>query len=455
MEFLSNLFYFIIVLGILVIVHEFGHFIAARLVGMRAEVFSVGMGPRLFGYHRRLGFTFGSLPKDFEYDENTEYRVSLFPIGGYVKIAGMIDESMDKEFINREPQPWEFRSKKSWQKFVVLVAGVVMNFVLAVFIFGGIAYFQGQTLLKTTTIGAVLPGSLAEEIGFKPDDKIVKINYEDIGSWNEAIEHLTFKQMGKVKDIQVMRAGQLITLNADGKKIIRAIADQKPLGLEPYGVRVVLQMVETLKPAGQAGLKKHDTILSVNQTRICGPSQFSYIIRENKLKEISIQLKRKDSIFTLSVTPNEEGRIGVMLGTAVVGKTEKINFNILEAISIGFTESINAISLFFNSIGQIINGNLSVKESVGGPIMIAQQASQQAELGIISFLNFIALLSVTLAIINILPIPALDGGHLVFIIVEAIMRREIKPKVKLAIQQSGIIILLLLMAFVIYNDLTR
>lgn len=455
MEFLSNIFYFILVLGILVLVHEFGHFIAARLVGMRAEVFSIGMGPRLFGYHKRLGFTFGSMPKDFEYDEHTEYRVSILPIGGYVKISGMIDESMDKDFIDKEPQPWEFRSKKSWQKFIVLVAGVVMNFVLAVIIFGGIAFFQGQTLLKTTTIGAVSQGSLAEEIGFLPDDRIVKINYEEIGSWNEAIEYLTFKQMGKVKAIQVMRNNELVTLNGDGKKIIRAIADKKPLGLEPYGIRVVLQMVETLKPAGQAGLKKNDTIISVNETRIFGSAQFSSIIRENKQKEISIKYKRDDSIYSVSVIPNEDGKIGVMLGGAVVGKTERITFNIFEATYIGLNESVNSIFLFFNSMGQIFNGNLSVKESVGGPIMIAQQASQQAELGISSFLNFIALLSVTLAIINILPLPALDGGHLVFIVIEAIMRREIKPKVKIAIQQSGIVLLLLLMAFVIYNDLTR
>ncbi len=455
MEFLSNLFYFILVLGILVLVHEFGHFIAARLVGMRAEVFSIGMGPRLFGYHKRLGFTFGSVPKDFEYDDNTEYRVSILPIGGYVKIAGMIDESMDKDFINQEPQPWEFRSKKSWQKFLVLVAGVVMNFVLAVVIFGGIAFFQGQTLLKTTTIGAVAPGSLAEEIGFKPDDKIIKINYEDIGSWNEAIEYLTFKQMGKVKQIIVLRNNQQITLNGDGKKIIRAIADKKPLGLEPYGIRVVLQMVETLKPAGQAGLKKNDTIISLNETKIFGPAQFSSLIRENKQKEIVLKYKRLDSIYTVSLVPNEDGKIGVMLGGAVVGKTERITFNIFEAAYIGFNESINSIFLFFNSMGQIFNGNLSVKESVGGPIMIAQQASQQAELGVTSFLNFIALLSVTLAIINILPLPALDGGHLVFIVIEAILKREIKPKVKIAIQQSGIVLLLLLMAFVIYNDITR
>lgn len=455
MEFLSNLFYFILVLGILVLVHEFGHFIAARLVGMRAEVFSIGMGPRLFGYHKRLGFTFGKVPEDFEYDEHTEYRISILPIGGYVKIAGMIDESMDKDFINKEPQPWEFRSKKSWQKFIVLVAGVVMNFVLAVIIFGGIAFFQGQTLLKTTTIGAVAQGSLAQEIGFLPDDRIVKINYEPIGSWNEAIEHLTFKQMGKLKEIQVMRNNELVTLNADGKKIIRAIADKKPLGLEPYGIRVVLQMVETLKPAGKAGLKKYDTIISVNETRIFGPTQFSSIIRENKQKEIILKLKRKDSVYTVTVVPNEDGKIGVMLGGAVVGKTERITFNIFESAYIGINESVNSIFLFFNSMGQILNGNLSVKESVGGPIMIAQQASQQAELGIISFLNFIALLSVTLAIINILPLPALDGGHLVFIVIEAIMRREIKPKVKIAIQQSGIVLLLLLMAFVIYNDLTR
>jgi len=145
----------------------------------------------------------------------------------------------------------------------------------------------------------------------------------------------------------------------------------------------------------------------------------------------------------------------VGLSAPITGKMMHQSFNLFESAEIGFNESVNAVNLFIASLAQIFNGTLSFKESVGGPIMIAQQAGQQAEMGIASFLNFIAMLSVTLAVINILPLPALDGGHLVFVLIEAIFRREVSPKVKIAIQQVGVILLLLLMVFVIYNDFTR
>jgi regulator of sigma E protease len=455
MEVLTTIFYFVLVLGILVLVHEFGHFIAAKLTGMRAEVFSIGMGPRLIGYHKRLGITLGKLPTDFEFDDNTEYRLSLLPIGGYVKISGMIDESMDKEFINKEPQSYEFRSKKAWQKFIVLSAGVIMNFILAIIIFAFIAFTNGQSLLKTTTIGYIAPQSIAEQIGLKAGDKIIKINNIETNSWNDVLENLTFKKMGKQKDIILIRDSRQMQLSADGSKIIRTLADKKPLGLEPDGIRVYFQMVETLKPAGKAGFMKGDTVLSVDTINIVGVSQFSNYIQNHKEKQVNIKIARKDSIFNVAVTPNSDGKIGVMLASVIVGKVEHINYNLFQSIQVGFRETINAISLFIGSITQIFNGTLSFKESVGGPVMIAQQASQQAEMGLASFLNFIALLSVTLAVINILPLPALDGGHLVFVIIEAIIKREVSPKVKIAIQQAGVVLLLMLMVFVIYNDFTR
>ncbi len=455
MGLLTTTFYFILVLGILVLVHEFGHFIAAKMMGMRAEVFSIGMGPRILGYHKRLGFTFGSLPKDFEYDDNTEYRLSILPIGGYVKIAGMIDESMDKEFLKSEPKAWEFRSKKALPKIFVLSAGVLMNFLLAISIFSAITFFNGQNVLTTTRVGWVAPGSIADKIGLKINDKITKINNLEMNSWNDVIENLTFKNMGKLKIIEVQRSSHTITLNADGREIIRTLADKKPLGLEPKGTRIFFEMVETLKPAGQAGFMKGDTVLSLDSVDIVGASQFSSLIQARKNTPTNITIKRKDSVFQVSVTPNNNGKIGVMLAAALVGKIQHVSYGFFQSVGIGFRETANAVNLFFGSIAQIINGTLSFKESVGGPVMIAQQASQQAEMGLGSFLNFIALLSVTLAVVNILPLPALDGGHLVFVVIESVTRKEISPKVKVAIQQTGFVILLLLMVFVIYNDITR
>jgi Predicted membrane-associated Zn-dependent proteases 1 len=148
MEILNNLFYFIIVIGVLVIFHEFGHFIASRLSGIRVDVFSIGMGPRLFGYNKVNGFTFGKLPEKFELNGFCDYRVCLFPIGGYVKIAGMIDESLDKSFLETPPQEYEFRSKGTLTKLFVISAGVIMNFILAVLLFSIISYSEGKVVWK-------------------------------------------------------------------------------------------------------------------------------------------------------------------------------------------------------------------------------------------------------------------------------------------------------------------
>jgi regulator of sigma E protease len=413
------------------------------------------MGPRIIGYHKTTGVTFGKMPEGFEPGENTEYRLSILPIGGYVKIAGMIDESMDKEFLAKEPQPWEFRSKSALKKTFVLSAGVIMNFLLAILVFGSLKFFFGQNVLETTTVGWVEPKSVAQKIGFVTGDKIISINNKEIYAWNDVLENLTLKQLGKEKSVVINRNGNNLHLKVSGKQIVRSLADKKPLGLEPNGVRVIFNAVETLKPAGQAGFKKNDTVLAVDGQEIFGVTQFSSYIKSHKGKEIAIAIKRASLIDTLKVTPNESGMIGVALNGVLIGNIKHRSFNLIESSVLGFKETVNSVNLFIGSVAQIFNGTLSFKESVGGPVMIAKQASQQAEMGLASFLNFIALLSVTLAVINILPLPALDGGHLIFVIIEAIIRKEINPKVKIVIQQTGVALLLMLMAFVIYNDFTR
>lgn len=455
MDLLITIFYFVLVLSILVVVHEFGHFITAKMFGIRAEVFSVGMGTRLFGYHRKTGFTFGNLPPDYDYGDYTDYRSALLPIGGYVKIAGMIDESMDKDFLNKPSQPWEFRSKKGWQKFVVLIAGVTMNFLLAILIFAIISLVNGASLVKTTQVGWVAPNSIAEKIGFQKNDKILEINGKQMQSWNEILENLTLEDLGKQKTIKVERAGNTIILSASGKEILRNLADKKALGLEPPGQRVFFQNVETIKPAGIAGLKKGDTVVVINGETVSGVIQFTSTIKSHKEKPLILTIKRNNELIDITVTPNSDGIIGVMLGSIYQGPIEHVKYNVFQSIGLGFTQSIDAIGLFFGSIAQIFNGTLTFKESVGGPIMIAQQASQQASMGLMSFLNFIALLSISLAIINVLPLPALDGGHLIFVLIESITRKEVSPKIKIAVQQSGVVLLMILMIFVIFNDLTR
>ena len=189
--------YFAITIGILVFVHEFGHFAAAKLCGMRADVFAIGFGKRLFGWNKIKGFSFGELPKDFDGQGHTDYRLCLLPLGGYVKIAGMVDESMDVDFADKEPQPYEFRAKPVWMKVIVITAGVLMNLLLAWIIFWGRNYFQEKPVTKTTTVGYVIPGSAADSIGFIKGDKILTVNGKAVANWEELIEQLFINTLGE------------------------------------------------------------------------------------------------------------------------------------------------------------------------------------------------------------------------------------------------------------------
>ncbi|MFN3781444.1 MAG: site-2 protease family protein, partial [Candidatus Kapaibacteriota bacterium] len=234
MEFLTNIFYFIIVIGVLVLFHELGHFIAARLSGIRVDVFSIGMGPRLLGFNKVLGFTFGKLPEDFQSNGYCDYRICLLPIGGYVKIAGMIDESLDKSFINAPPKEYEFRSKGTPAKLFVISAGVIMNIILAIFLFSIISFSEGKVLWRTTKVGYVQKNSLAESIGLRIGDVILSINNKPVDNWNDIIQRLSLEKFGGAKILTVLRQKDTLQLWLEGDKIVKTIAKGNVnLGLSP------------------------------------------------------------------------------------------------------------------------------------------------------------------------------------------------------------------------------
>src|SRR3972149_2208745 len=187
MEILQTILYFLLTIGVLVLVHEMGHFLAAVACGMRAEGFALGMGNRVLGWNKITRFTFGKLKDDVDLQGNTDYRIAAFPIGGYVKIAGMIDESLDTDFQGSEAQPWEYRAKPVWKRMIVISAGVIMNILLAIGIFWGINYVQGDSFMQTTEIGMVINDSPAAKAGLQPGDKILSINHKNIEHW-EAIQ---------------------------------------------------------------------------------------------------------------------------------------------------------------------------------------------------------------------------------------------------------------------------
>ena len=436
MTILSTIFYFIITIGILVLVHELGHFLAAKFFKMRVDTFSLGFPPRAFG--KKIG--------------ETDYCISWIPIGGYVKIAGMIDESFDTEFLNKEPQPWEYRSKPLWQRMIVISAGVIMNLLLAIFIFWGIIFHQGKTIHPVTEIGYVAPNSPAAKSGLRTGDKILSINNHPVKQWDEIESTLYTESVTNDLTVQVQRSGALNTLLIRRSELPDFTEER--FGILPSGLMSVVTVVSHGKPAEQIGLQPGDTILAVNEIAVSfGSLQES--IRSNAGKEILLSWARGNQHLQAHVTPTAEGRIGIELELAYSGPVIHEHYSLLEALPIGIGELKTTSVLFLSNLFQIATGKASLSKSMGGPIKIAQLAKRSADNGVLEFFGFIALLSISLALLNILPFPALDGGHLFFLIFEAVFRREIPTKVKIALQQAGFILLLVFMAFVIYNDVVN
>jgi regulator of sigma E protease len=448
---MDYIIYFAITIGILVFIHEFGHFAAAKLSGMRADVFAIGFGKRLFGWNRKTGFSFGELPKDFDGEGHTDYRLCLLPLGGYVKIAGMVDESMDAEFADRPPQPWEFRAKPLLSKVFVITAGVIMNLILAWLIFWGANFLQGKPFTETTTIAFVEPDSPADSLGFKSGDKILKINGKQVNYWEDVRNEIFINTLGEDLNISLLRDGAEIILSIPRNKV--PDDETQSMFLLPEGVKPAVGEVLKDSPAERAGFKSNDILLEINNVAVYTPKQVTQLISSNKGNEITVKVLREKDTTYLAVVPNDEGKIGVAIGTVFTGKVKYKTYGFFESFYYGWLDIVRMTDLTFNMLGKVFSGNIEFKKAFGGPIKIAQYAAKSADSGLSSFLYFLALLSLSLAILNIMPFPVLDGGHLVMIIIEAIIGKEIPIKIKLAIQQVGMFLLLLLMAFIVYNDI--
>ena len=386
---MTTFYAFIILLGVLVTIHEFGHFIAARSVGIRVERFSVGVPPRLFsitsidrGFLLNIFFfklingklkwhpVFSKkIKKGNRIGSNTEYVIALLPLGGYVKMAGMIDESMDTN-INYKSD--EFQSKTLFQKIWVLSAGVIMNTLLAVIVFSLLGFYNGTPKTNDEPIVFELQENMpAEKAGVLPGDRIISINSEGISTWG------------------------------DMTKIIHS----NPNNLLSFKI------------------KRGVSILDFD------------------IKTSEYAVPSKSAIDTIGI-----------IGIAPEVYYEDISF--IKALSNGVSQTISSFGLIIYSLQMLGSGAASISD-LGGPIMIAQLAGQTAEAGITPFLTFMALLSVNLAFLNILPIPGLDGGHIFIHLIEAILRRPLKLKTRIVIQQIGMALLLMLMVTVIMQDITR
>lgn len=450
---MSYIFYFIVTILILVFIHELGHFLAARLTGMRVDVFAIGFGKRLFGWNKLTGFTTGNLPEDFDGQGNTDYRLSLIPFGGYVKIAGMVDESFDNDFADKEPKPDEFRAKSTPAKLFVITAGVLMNLALAVIIFAGLNYFKGKQIYDTTEIGIIPETSVVAEEGFRSGDKILAVNGEKVTNWNQAAKAILLDHLGDDIDILVDRNGNPIEINLSGNFVQENSRDGffLPLG----NTRPVITQVMEGSPAAEASLQAGDIMLSLGDTPVQSYSEAIDIISSHENSAINmVYLRGKDTLQT-AVTPGYDGKIGIGISNTYTGSVSFEDYSLIESFELSFSDIVQNTYLTFAMIKNVIVGKSEMKNTFGGPITIAVIASDSADRGIESFLGFLAMLSLSLAILNILPLPVLDGGHFIIILIEGIMRREIPVKVKIAIQNVGFVLILLLTVFIFYNDILR
>ncbi len=448
---MDYIIYFAITIGILVFIHEFGHFAAAKLSGMRVDVFAIGFGKRLLGWNKKAGFKLGELPKDFDGEGNTDYRISLLPLGGYVKIAGMVDESFDTKFANQEPKSYEFRSKGFWKKSFVITAGVFMNLLLALLVFWGTSFFKGKPVTETTTIGYVAEDTPAYNTGFLPGDKILKINNEPVTNWEDLTTEMYVNTLGEDLSMLVERNGKIINIPITRKDI----PDFETEG--EFFIRENLKpaVIDVLKdsPAENAGILSGDIFLSINDVSLTSSKQLNKIVSSNINNTLPLILLRNKDTLNVAVTPGSDGMIGISVGEIYMGDVNYQTYGFFESFYKAGDDIVNITKLTFSVTKKVFVGDIEFGKAFGGPVRIAQLAAKSADVGIESFLYFLAILSLSLALINIMPFPVLDGGHLLVIILETVFRREIPVKIKIAIQNTGLILLLLLMAFIIYQDI--
>jgi regulator of sigma E protease len=348
-----DLVWFLIVVGVIIFVHELGHFLAAKSTGMKVEKFSLGFPPKLKSFHYK----------------GTEYSISAIPLGGYVKIAGMVDESLEKNAITGAT--WEFQSKKPWQKILVLCAGVIMNALLAVILFTVITKINGVPTEGPVVVGGVEAGRPAESVGLKADDVILSIDNQPIKTWQAFVDYIKTKP-------------------------------NQP---------IVLQWIRGL-----------DT-----------------------LQASAVPDSREVTVGSQTVT---QGYLGVEFRPAFR------SVSIFEAVKWGVSICWDVVRESLILIVKLVGGKASISE-LTGPIGIAKLSGESAKFGVTSFLGFIGLISISIALLNILPLPVLDGGHVLIVLIETAVRRTISTRVKLIIQQIGFALLIVLVLVVSYHDILR
>ena len=438
MEILIQILQLLLSLSILVIVHEFGHFAAAKIFNTRVEKFYLFFNPWF------------SIFK-FEY-KGTEYGLGWLPLGGYVKISGMIDESMDKEAMKLPPQPWEFRSKPAWQRLIIMLGGVIMNVVLAFVIYIGMLTFWGDEYLSTKEVNkyGIRPDSLAMEMGFLPGDKIISLDGLYVDNFGKIPMNLV---LNEVSSVEVIRDGKTVDVVLPDESLNKLINHKSPI----FTVRMpfIADKFSKGSVAKDSGMKLGDAIVGINGKDIIYFTDFRNEIQNHKNESVVISVIRESDTVNLPMLLGDEGLIGVFpngdLSNFFNLSTQK--YTIVEAIPAGFNRTISGIDNYLKQLKLLFSPKVKAYEGVGGFITIGSIFPEQWHWE--SFWKLTAFLSIMLAIINVLPIPALDGGHVLFLMYEIIARRKPSDKFLEYAQVVGMIILFSLMIFANGNDIYK
>jgi regulator of sigma E protease len=429
---LGTLLAFIIVFGILVFVHEFGHFIMAKLVGIRVEVFSFGYGKRLFGFKKG----------------NTDYRVSLIPMGGYVKMLG---EGMFET--EREIAPDDMMAKNRIQRFLVMVMGSVMNILLAVFlvaVLNLVGVSVPEHLDQTPVIGWIDTSSPAEKADLRVGDEILRINDQTVKTWSE-VEIAVGSKPDKLLRLDINRDGRILPIDLQTEADTSTRFQWGYAGFKGM-ILTQIQMVAPNSPAAKGGLEPGDIIVAID-----GEPIYYYhliqVLQKNAGKELQITVERKGESLILPVTPRQEGKVG-KIGIAQIPKSVVKKFSFFPAIGESVRQNLSNAFLIINFIKDLFTGEASTRQ-VGGPLEIANVSYAFLRMGVIAMMSWIAIISLQLGIINLFPIPVFDGGHIFVLLIEGIFRRDLNPKARQIWMQFGFVIFIVLIVFIILNDIVK
>ncbi len=438
MVILIKILQLVLSLSILVLIHEFGHFLFARIFKIRVEKFYLFFDPwfSLFKYK----------PKN----SDTEYGIGWLPLGGYCKIAGMIDESMDKEAMAQEPQPWEYRSKPAWQRFFVIFGGVLFNFILAIIIYTGIMFAWGEQYIKNSDVTTgIYANELAQEIGFRNGDRIISFDGFVPDKFNELQVDLIRTQ---AKEAKVLRDGDTVTISIDPVYIPTILNTR---GMFNYGIPFEVLALPDSSINAASGLMPKDRLLAINGADCDMFYEAQETLSEFKGDSVVATIARGGEIMLLPLATDTLGRLQVNVNANLEDfyTVTKKEYSLLSAIPAGINKAIATVNNYFKELKLIFSPKTEAYKSVGSFITIGSIFPGSWDWH--SFWSITAFLSVMLAVLNILPIPALDGGHLVFTIYEMITKRKPSDKFLEYAQTVGMLLLFALMILAFGNDIFR